>query len=1075
MSKKENALNQSLKQEVSRTKLYKSGKHWVTTGIREMKLLGIMGASSLTKRFNEVVDEDESKRRVLKKSAIKISTLAGGALTVNAFQGHEAMAMSEALLSSQLAKQSETVANQNSTELKRLSESETSQSESIQSSEQSSTQSRNTTSESERMAESTNEPVKGNTQSSELLTVDQTHSGKSERQLASQETSTVKNEVGKNNDTSLNVNTTEHTKATPDTVEQNANRQDSGDVTTNGNITNTSRETNEASIFSSAKQSPSTMEEKVGQSTSIRELTSNQSQKLYSKGIESLTAYNIEATSMATTGSASTKSTAMDSNLVAPTTKVRAFSRLAVNNLTATPTAATVTPNQAVVNKDNFTDYFTTSGAALYNPYTGVVTLTPDANSQKGAITLGTKIDSNKSFHFIGKVNLGTRYEGYSPDGVTGGDGIGFAFSPGTLGQIGKEGAALGIGGLNNAFGFKLDTFHNTSKPNASASANADPSNVAGGGAFGAFVTTNSTGVASTYTDNTTTANAAKLKTQPNGTFQDFVIDYNGDTKVMTIDYAGQRWTRNIADWIKASGNTNFSLSMTASTGGARNLQQVQIGSFTYTESAVTQVHYVDQDTGKEIIPSKKLAGDVGNVLTVDNQQSTITAKGYQFVNVDATSAPTYDSTNSTVRLTNAGQSITVFYKDVKAPTLNMATQTKELNSAITPIQVNTTDNGTGTVTNTVSNLPPGLSYDAATKTITGTPTSTGSYTVTIKSVDQAGNTASSTFTFNVVDTTQPVVTIDNQSNQVFTPINDVKIQTSDNSGATTETVTGLPPGLTYHPETKTVSGTPTQLGSYVVTVTSKDASNNTTSKIFIWNITRNIASDSISDSQSTSMINSIKTSTSIFESRRASVSTSASVSGSMSASTLTSVSLSDSSSAVASESVSTSNSVYTSDSLSTSIKDSASVSTSESIVISNSISTSLQNSVSESTSLSTSLSDSRSVSGSTSLSVSDSNSLSVINSTSKSDSISVSLSTSASLSEGESTSLNDSELASVSKSMSMSESTSLSNSTSYRLSESDSTSASESTSMYVSASESNSESLSLSMSLYSIYENDFT
>jgi hypothetical protein len=38
-----------------------------------------------------------------------------------------------------------------------------------------------------------------------------------------------------------------------------------------------------------------------------------------------------------------------------------------------------------------------------------------------------------------------------SPDGVTGGDGIGFAFSPGSVGQIGKEGAALGIGGLNNA------------------------------------------------------------------------------------------------------------------------------------------------------------------------------------------------------------------------------------------------------------------------------------------------------------------------------------------------------------------------------------------------------------------------------------------------------------------------------------------------------------------------------------------------------------------------------------------------------------------------------------------------
>ncbi|WP_219850997.1 lectin-like domain-containing protein, partial [Staphylococcus warneri] len=121
--------------------------------------------------------------------------------------------------------------------------------------------------------------------------------------------------------------------------------------------------------------------------------------------------------------------------------------------------------------------------------------------------------------------------------------------------------------------GFKLDSYHNTSQPNASASANKDPANVSGGGAFGAFVTTNSSGVASTYTDSTKTANAAKLTTQPNGTFQDFVIDYNGDTKVMTVTYAGQTWTRNISDWIKASNNTNFSLSMTASTGGARNLQ----------------------------------------------------------------------------------------------------------------------------------------------------------------------------------------------------------------------------------------------------------------------------------------------------------------------------------------------------------------------------------------------------------------------------------------------------------------------------------------------------------------------
>jgi TRAP-type uncharacterized transport system substrate-binding protein len=65
--------------------------------------------------------------------------------------------------------------------------------------------------------------------------------------------------------------------------------------------------------------------------------------------------------------------------------------------------------------------------------------------------------------------------------------------------------------------------------------------------------------------------------------------------------------------WIKASKNTNFSLSMTASTGSARNLQQVQIDQFTYTETATAQVHYVDADTGKEIVPPKTLAGDVDN------------------------------------------------------------------------------------------------------------------------------------------------------------------------------------------------------------------------------------------------------------------------------------------------------------------------------------------------------------------------------------------------------------------------------------------------------------------------------
>ncbi|KTE93952.1 hypothetical protein FE68_15515, partial [Staphylococcus aureus] len=83
-----------------------------------------------------------------------------------------------------------------------------------------------------------------------------------------------------------------------------------------------------------------------------------------------------------------------------------------------------------------------------------------------------------------------------------------------------------------------------------------------------------------------------------NNKFQDFDIKYNGDKKVMTVKYAGHTWTRNISDGIANSGTKNFTLSMSASTGGATNLQQVQFGTFEYTEFVVTQERYVDVKKG---------------------------------------------------------------------------------------------------------------------------------------------------------------------------------------------------------------------------------------------------------------------------------------------------------------------------------------------------------------------------------------------------------------------------------------------------------------------------------------------
>ena len=97
----------------------------------------------------------------------------------------------------------------------------------------------------------------------------------------------------------------------------------------------------------------------------------------------------------------------------------------------------------------------------------------------------------------------------------------------------------------------KLDTWHNTSAPDSQNMASADPSRVGGGGAFGGFIYSyngtkyiNAQGrvypVISTF---------SKLQTNPtNNSFQNYTVNYDGKTKVMTVNYAGQTWSYNLAN-----------------------------------------------------------------------------------------------------------------------------------------------------------------------------------------------------------------------------------------------------------------------------------------------------------------------------------------------------------------------------------------------------------------------------------------------------------------------------------------------------------------------------------------------
>lgn len=216
------------------------------------------------------------------------------------------------------------------------------------------------------------------------------------------------------------------------------------------------------------------------------------------------------------------------------------------------------------VTKDNFLDYFSLNGSATYDQKTGIVTITPNENDKVGNFSLKSKIDMNSSFTLTGKVNLGdkTSYWG-------GADGIGFAFHNGNTTDVGNAGGNLGIGGLQNAIGFKLDTWHNdyfipkATVPGAQVSStdsngfgwSQDPDTI--NPQFGAFVTTDSKEITAIdenpyqrWWATTDMSSVQELSSYDlDGHFHDFVVSYDGDSRLLTIKYTEA--TRNVLTWVK--------------------------------------------------------------------------------------------------------------------------------------------------------------------------------------------------------------------------------------------------------------------------------------------------------------------------------------------------------------------------------------------------------------------------------------------------------------------------------------------------------------------------------------------
>ena len=146
-----------------------------------------------------------------------------------------------------------------------------------------------------------------------------------------------------------------------------------------------------------------------------------------------------------------------------------------------------------------------------------------------------------------------------------------------------------------------------------------------------------------------------------------------------------------------------------------------------------------------------------------------------------------------------------------------------------------TSTGGTGTVTLSLSagSLPAGLSFNAATGAISGTPTASGSFNFTIMATDSLGATGSTaySFTVNTVTLTVNPVSLPNWTQGVAYS---QTITASGGTGSTTYSASGaLPIGLSLNSSSGAITGTPSALGTFNFTITVTDSLGSTGARAY--------------------------------------------------------------------------------------------------------------------------------------------------------------------------------------------------------------------------------------------------
>jgi hypothetical protein len=131
-----------------------------------------------------------------------------------------------------------------------------------------------------------------------------------------------------------------------------------------------------------------------------------------------------------------------------------------------------------------------------------------------------------------------------------------------------------------------------------------------------------------------------------------------------------------------------------------------------------------------------------------------------------------------------------------------------------------------GATSFTVSNLPPGLSFDAQLSAILGVPAATGTFQTVISATNPGGTTNSTlTITVQPVPASGPIVASSTSATgRVGRPFS-FQVYATNATSAATLSASGLPPGLSIDPVTGIISGSAAAEGSSIVTLAITDGS----------------------------------------------------------------------------------------------------------------------------------------------------------------------------------------------------------------------------------------------------------